>query len=40
MKDLLFVKKLHLSVFATPKPESKTNEEWDFEHLQVRGFIR
>jgi len=32
MKDLLFVKKLHLLIFA--------NEEWDFEHQHVCGFIR
>ncbi|WVZ20167.1 hypothetical protein V8G54_007489 [Vigna mungo] len=40
MKDLLFVKNLHLPVFASNKPESKSNEEWDFEHQQVCGFIR
>ena len=40
MKDLLFVKKLHLPVFATQKPDSMSNEEWDFEHQQVCGFIR
>jgi len=32
MKDLLFVKKLHLPVFATEKPEDKTGEEWKFEN--------
>ena len=32
MKDLLFVKSMHLPVFATEKPESKFDEEWDFEH--------
>jgi len=36
MKDMLFVKKLHL-VFAI---EEKTGEEWKFEHQQVCGFIR
>jgi len=40
MKDLLFVKNLHLAVFATQKPESKTEEEWGFEHQQFCGFIR
>ena len=40
MKDLLFVKNLHMPVFATQKPESKTEEEWEFEHQQVCGFIR
>jgi len=27
MKDLLFVKKLHLPVFATENPKDKTGEE-------------
>ena len=40
MKDLLFVKKLHLPVFTTQKPDSMSEEEWDFEHQQVCGFIR
>ncbi|KAK8524988.1 hypothetical protein V6N12_029838 [Hibiscus sabdariffa] len=40
MKDLLFVKALHLPVFATQKPDSKNDEEWEFEHQQVCGFIR
>ncbi|CAJ2627704.1 unnamed protein product [Trifolium pratense] len=40
MKDLLFVKKLHLPVFSSAKPNSKSDEEWEFEHLQVCGFIR
>ena len=40
MKDLLFIKALHLPVFATKKPESKTDEEWEFEHRQVCSFIR
>ncbi|CAJ2637320.1 unnamed protein product [Trifolium pratense] len=34
MKDLLFVKKLHLPVFSSAKPNSKSDEEWEFEHLQ------
>ncbi|TYI24306.1 hypothetical protein ES332_A06G225000v1 [Gossypium tomentosum] len=40
MKDLLFVKALHLPVFTTQKPDSKNDEEWEFEHQQVCGFIR
>jgi len=40
MKDLLFVKKLHLLVITTQKPDSMSEEEWDFEHQQVCGFIR
>lgn len=40
MKDLLYVMKLHLPVFATQKPENKSDEEWAFEHEQVCGFIR
>ena len=39
MKDFLFVKILHLPVFATKKPEKK-NYEWYFENEQVFGFIR
>ncbi|RDX84565.1 hypothetical protein CR513_34368, partial [Mucuna pruriens] len=40
MKDLLFVKKMHLPIFAAQKPESMSDEEWDFEHQHVCGFIR
>lgn len=40
MKDLLFVKKMHLLVFATQKSVSMSEEKWDFEHQQVCGFIR
>ena len=40
MKDLLFVKNLHLPVFAATKPESKTTEEWIFENQRVCAFIR
>jgi len=32
MEDLLFVKKFHIPVFATEKPEEKTGKEWKFEH--------
>ncbi|RDX90561.1 hypothetical protein CR513_27562, partial [Mucuna pruriens] len=31
---------MHLPVFASQKPESMSDEEWDFEHQQVCGFIR
>lgn len=40
MKDLLFVKKMHLPVFSAHKPESISDEDWDFEHQQVCGYIR
>nr|KYP44187.1 Retrovirus-related Pol polyprotein from transposon TNT 1-94 [Cajanus cajan] len=40
MKDLLFVKKMHLPVFTTQKPNSMSEEDWDFEHQQVCGFIQ
>jgi len=40
MKDLLFVKKLHLPVFGSTKPDNMSDEEWDFEHQQVCGYIR
>ncbi|RDX86226.1 hypothetical protein CR513_32464, partial [Mucuna pruriens] len=36
MKDLLFVKKMHLPVFAAQKPKSMSDEEWDFEHQQFK----
>ena len=40
MKDLLFVKKMHLPVFSAHKPENVTDENWEFEHQQVCGYIR
>lgn len=40
MKDLLFVKKMHLPVFASDKPQAMNDEEWEFEHLQDCGYIR
>ncbi|KAJ0078281.1 hypothetical protein Patl1_37274 [Pistacia atlantica] len=40
MKDLLFVKRLYLSVFASEKPDSKSDEEWEFKDKQVFGYIR
>ncbi|PHT52903.1 hypothetical protein CQW23_07365 [Capsicum baccatum] len=36
IKDLLFVKKMHLPVFASTKPESMIDEDWEFEHLQAK----
>ncbi|RDX93850.1 hypothetical protein CR513_23834, partial [Mucuna pruriens] len=35
MKDLLFGKKMHLPIFAAQKPESMSDEEWDFESQQI-----
>lgn len=40
MKDLLLVKKMHLLVFASTKPQFMTDEDWKFMHLQVCGYIR
>ena len=40
MKDLLFVKKMHLPVFASNKHQSLNDEEWEFEPLQVCGYNR
>ena len=40
MKDLLFMMKLHLPIFAKTKPDDKKDVEWEFEHEQVCGFIR
>ena len=40
MRDIHNLKMLNLPVFATSKPEFKSDEEWEFEHLQVCGFIR
>ena len=40
MKDLLFVKKMNLSVFSTHKPENVTDENCKFEHQQVCEYIR
>ena len=39
-KDLLFVKKIHLSVFSAHKPENVIDENWEFEHQQVCVYIR
>ena len=40
MKDFLFVKKLHLPVFASKEPESIEDEDWELEQLQICGYIR
>jgi LTR polyprotein gag-polypeptide-like protein len=40
MKDLLYVKSWHLPVFTTQKPDCKSEEQWEFEHEQICGFIR
>ena len=37
---LLYVKDYHLSVFATKKPDNKSNAEWTLLHQQVCGYIR
>ena len=34
MKDLLFVKKMHLYVLASNKPDSINDEDLEFEHLK------
>ena len=39
MKDLLFVKKMHLPVFSAHKPDNVTDENCEFEHQQVCGYI-
>ena len=39
MKDLLLVKNLHLPVFGT-KPENISDDDWNFRHEQVCGYIR
>ena len=40
MEDLLYVKDYHLPVFATEKPDNKSDAEWTLIHLQVCGYIR
>lgn len=40
MKDLLFVKKLHLLMFDTEKSKSKSDELWEFEHEHACIYIR
>ena len=40
MEDLLYVKDYYLPLFASEKPENKTDAEWNLLHLQVCGYIR
>ncbi|CAO2836246.1 unnamed protein product [Amaranthus hypochondriacus] len=40
MKDLLYVKSWHLPVFTTQKSDGKSEEQWEFDHEKVCGFIR
>ena len=40
MKDLLFVKNMHIPVFGAQKLDSMSDEEWGFEHECVCGFIK
>lgn len=40
IKDILFIKKLHLSIFIFAKSNLVSDKELEFEHLHVCGFIR
>ena len=40
MEDLLYVKDYYLHVFASERPENKTDAEWNLLHRQVCGYIR
>jgi cell division cycle protein 20 (cofactor of APC complex) len=40
MEDLLYVKNFHEPVFATEKPDNKTDDQWTLLHRQVCGYIR
>ena len=40
IEDLLYVKDYYLPVFASEKPENKTDSEWNLLHQQVCGYIR
>ena len=40
MEELLYVKDYYLPVFASEKPENKTDAEWNLLHRQVCGYIR
>ena len=40
MEDLLHVKEYYKPVFATEKPDDKTDDEWKVLHRQACGFIR
>lgn len=40
MKDIPYMKKLHLPIFSFVKLNFVFDDEWDFEHLYVCVFIR
>jgi hypothetical protein len=40
MEDLFYVKNFHEPVFATEKPDNKTDDQWTLLHRQVCGYIR
>ena len=40
MEDLLYVKDYYLSVFASEKPENKTDAKRNLLYRQVCGYIR
>lgn len=40
IKYLLFVKRMDLPMFASNKPESMNDDDREFEHLQICGYIR
>lgn len=40
MKDLLFIKKLHLPLFTSEKSSEKFDEDLKFEHIHVCRYIR
>jgi len=35
VKNLLLVKRLHLSMFTIQKSKNKSDEEWAFEHEMI-----
>lgn len=39
MEDLLYMKRLHLLVFASEAPKDKSKEEWEFENTQVCSYV-
>ena len=40
MENLFYVKDYHLPIFATEKPDNKSDVEWTLIHRQVCGYIR
>jgi len=40
VKNLLLVKRLHLSMFTIQKSKNKSDEEWAFEHEMIWDYIR